>query len=431
MNCQYRSSEGKGTLKMNGLRSFALITLASCVWIIPSLAAPELKLVHVLFAHKLYAPEENDADYAKQNETSIPQTLSYEYFTSAAMSMPKEAHLNMYNLGVHLREIYNEFLGDMFMLDVMKTRTTEYALSILSAQLVNAGLWPPSEEQMWMEDFNWQPIPTDYLELKEDTLMLGTLCPNFLSQMDQMLQTIEVQKIIAQHQSLFDYLSQYTKRNISTPSEVALLYATLETMVDRNELLPNWAIDIFPDGAMYNVTLLEYDLLSANSLQRQLNGGTLLGEIIGNSLKYKAGDIPKERKILLYSGDQRNIIGVLKNLDSWSPHIPNEAAALIFELYFDNETKIYGMKINYYTGVGGITIPLLLPNCTEICPLQSLVDIAFISMPENPQSLCGWPIKHSIEIEDQFNSTHSNISASYHTKNLIVSLILLFFNILL
>ncbi|RLU24855.1 hypothetical protein DMN91_002945, partial [Ooceraea biroi] len=286
----------------------------------------------------------------------------------------------MYNLGVHLREIYNEFLGDMFMLDVMKTRTTEYALSILSAQLVNAGLWPPSEEQMWMEDFNWQPIPTDYLELKEDTLMLGTLCPNFLSQMDQMLQTIEV---------------------------------------DRNELLPNWAIDIFPDGAMYNVTLLEYDLLSANSLQRQLNGGTLLGEIIGNSLKYKAGDIPKERKILLYSGDQRNIIGVLKNLDSWSPHIPNEAAALIFELYFDNETKIYGMKINYYTGVGGITIPLLLPNCTEICPLQSLVDIAFISMPENPQSLCGWPIKHSIEIEDQFNSTHSNISASYHTKNLI------------
>ncbi|EZA53019.1 Venom acid phosphatase Acph-1 [Ooceraea biroi] len=332
----------------------------------------------------------------------------------------------MYNLGVHLREIYNEFLGDMFMLDVMKTRTTEYALSILSAQLVNAGLWPPSEEQMWMEDFNWQPIPTDYLELKEDTLMLGTLCPNFLSQMDQMLQTIEVQKIIAQHQSLFDYLSQYTKRNISTPSEVALLYATLETMVDRNELLPNWAIDIFPDGAMYNVTLLEYDLLLANSLQRQLNGGTLLGEIIGNSLKYKAGDIPKERKILLYSGDQRNIIGVLKNLDSWSPHIPNEAAALIFELYFDNETKIYGMKVQIF-----LTIPLLLPNCTEICPLQSLVDIAFISMPENPQSLCGWPIKHSIEIEDQFNSTHSNISASYHTKNLIVSLILLFFNILL
>jgi hypothetical protein len=96
---------------------------------------------------------------------------------------------------------------------------------------------------------------------------------------------------------------------------------------------------------MYNVTLLEYDLLSISTLQRQLNGGTLLGEIIGNSLRYKVGDIPKERKIMLYSGNQQNIIGVLKNLDSWSPHIPNEAAALIFDLYFDNDINMYEMKV--------------------------------------------------------------------------------------
>jgi len=112
--------------------------------------------------------------------------------------------------------------------------------------------------------------------------------------------------------------------------------------------LPNWAIDVFPDGIMYNVTLLEYDLLSATPLQRQLNGGIFLGEIIGNSLKYIIGDIPKERKMMLYSGDARNIVGVLKNLDLWSPHIPNEAAALIFELYFDNVTNIYGIKVTFY-----------------------------------------------------------------------------------
>lgn len=96
---------------------------------------------------------------------------------------------------------------------------------------------------------------------------------------------------------------------------------------------------------MYNVTLLEYDLLSVTPLQRQLNGGTLLGEIIGNSIKYVIGDIPKERKMMLYSGDARNIVGILKNLDLWSPHIPNEAAALIFELYFDNNT--YGIKVTF------------------------------------------------------------------------------------
>lgn len=68
-------------------------------------------------------------------------------------------------------------------------------------------------------------------ELKEDTLLLGLLCPNFASEMDQVLRRAEIQKMTAQYQLLFDYLSQHTSRNISTPTDVALLYAALETMV--------------------------------------------------------------------------------------------------------------------------------------------------------------------------------------------------------
>lgn len=66
----------------------------------------------------------------------------------------------MYNLGVYLRERYDEFLGDIYTPDVTKMHTTEYALSMLSAQLVNAGLWPPAINQIWFEDLNWQPIPS-------------------------------------------------------------------------------------------------------------------------------------------------------------------------------------------------------------------------------------------------------------------------------
>ncbi|CAL1677646.1 unnamed protein product [Lasius platythorax] len=416
---------------MNSLR-FVCVKLALCIFIIPSLcqSVPELKLVHVLFTHKLYAPREDDA---KRNETSIPEILSYKYFTSAAIGLPIKAHLNMYNLGVYLRERYDEFLGDTYMSDVTKMHTTEYALSMLSAQLVNAGLWPPATNQIWFEGINWQPIPTEYQELKEDTLLLGTLCPNFVSQMDQVLRRTETQKMTVRYQPLFDHLSRYTRRNISTPTDVALLYAALETMTDRNETLPNWAIDVFPDGAMYNITLLEYDLLSTTPLQRQLNGGTFLKEIIGNSLKYKIGDLSKKRKIILYSGDERNIVGVLKNLDLWSPHIPNEAAALIFELYFDNDTDVYGMKINYYTGIDGTMIPLTLPNCTEICPLQTLINVTFDLIPENPQSLCGWSVKNSTEMKDQseesreIDTLNYNGSSSCHSKELLFIFILLYF----
>ncbi|XP_019699623.1 venom acid phosphatase Acph-1 isoform X2 [Harpegnathos saltator] len=328
---------------MKGSHSSVSITFALCIICLQrTLGVPELKLVHVLFAHKLHAPRE---DYA--GTESLPRVLSYEYFTSARMNMPNAASLNMYNLGVHLREVYDEFLGvELQTYDITRIRTTEQALSMLSGQLVNAGLWPPTEAQTWMVGMNWQPVPIDYVKLKKDVLMLGSLCPNFISQMNQALETAEMREMISHYQNLFDYLSYYTKRNISTPSDVALLYASLETMADEDEKLPYWAMDVFPDGTMYNVTLLEYDILSATPLQRQLNGGTFLAEVIGNSLMYTLSEMPKNCKMMLYSGDDRNIAGVLKNLDLWSPHIPNEAAALIFELYFDNDTDTYAIKVS-------------------------------------------------------------------------------------
>ncbi|TGZ53473.1 Uncharacterized protein DBV15_05864, partial [Temnothorax longispinosus] len=320
------------------------------------------------------------------------------------------AELNIYKLGVYLREIYNDFLGNTYTPEIMKARTTEHSLSILSAQLVNAGLWPPAGNQIWIENLKWQPIPTDYLELEEDTLMLGSLCPNFISQMNQILQTTETQRMLAQYQPLFDYLTKHTERNISTPSDVALLYATLETLAERNDMLPNWAKDVFPDGSMRNVTLLEYDLLSATHLQRQLNGGIFLGEIIGNSLKYIVGDISRNRKMMVYSGDARNIVGVLKNLDLWSPHIPNEASALIFELYFDNDTGIHGMKINYYMDIDDTMITLTLPNCTDICPLQTLINATINLIPQDSRSLCGWSTENLTKEKkkEEFNSSNYN-----------------------
>ena len=66
----------------------------------------------------------------------------------------------MYDLGVHLRQVYDEFLGDVYTCETMKMQTAEYPLSMMSGQLVNAGLWPPAKIQQWSVDLNWQPIPT-------------------------------------------------------------------------------------------------------------------------------------------------------------------------------------------------------------------------------------------------------------------------------
>lgn len=98
----------------------------------------------------------------------------------------------------------------------------------------------------------------DYVELKEDILMLGSMCPNFISRMNEVLETAETREMISQYLPLFDYLSYYTEKNISTPSDVALVYASLETMVSlqshKGEF--KWAI-IYLKNLLYLLSSLQ------------------------------------------------------------------------------------------------------------------------------------------------------------------------------
>ncbi|XP_076233802.1 venom acid phosphatase Acph-1 [Calliopsis andreniformis] len=404
------------------IRSITLVLIVLHTMIAFVQCVPELQLLHIIFAHKTYAPI---SDLINSNDTSLPIKLSYDYFNSASFNIPNTGRLNMYNLGVYLRETYGEFLGDVYKKETMRMQTAEYPISIMSGQLVNAGLWPPSESQKWSNDLDWQPIPTDYVSSEKDTLLLGMHCPSFISEMQQILNTDQVREILLHHLPLFDYVSHYTGLKIQEPSNVALLYAVLETKADLNQSLPYWAKEIFPDGEMYNVTLLQYDLLSHTPLQRQLNGGTILKEILSNSLDYIRGTISKERKLMMYSGNDRNIVAILKSLDLWSPHIPNEAASIIFEMHFDNETQSHGIKINYYTGVDGDTIPLKVPNCTEICPLETVLDLFFDVLPENTELLCHWK---RIELSNEavsLNNTIYSQSVSHKSETVITSCLLI------
>lgn len=67
--------------------------------------------------------------------------------------------MNLYNLGVHLRSMYGDYLGSIYLDEIIRMQTTEYPVSIIAGELINAGLWPPIEPQIWKDDLPWQPIP--------------------------------------------------------------------------------------------------------------------------------------------------------------------------------------------------------------------------------------------------------------------------------
>lgn len=108
--------------------------------------------------------------------------------------------------------------------------------------------------------------------------------------------------------------------------------------------LPAWAEELYPDKLL-DATFLSYDQSAETKRQMQLNGGTLLQKIISNSMAHEKNNGTSKLKIFMYSAEERTLIGLLKIMNSWSPHILSPAAALLFEVYADSVTNKYAIKV--------------------------------------------------------------------------------------
>lgn len=79
-------------------------------------------------------------------------------------------------MGRYLKNLYEDFLGDVYTEDYVDVRSTDVTRTKMSAQLVLAGLFPPSEIQLWNQDLVWQPIPVAYkTAAEEDVIRLGNV----------------------------------------------------------------------------------------------------------------------------------------------------------------------------------------------------------------------------------------------------------------
>lgn len=113
--------------------------------------------------------------------------------------------------------------------------------------------------------------------------------------------------------------------------------------VELNQTRPEWLNEIFPSEDLLNVTLKAYDLLSQTIVQKRLNGGSFIKTLINDSKDLITGRMSTERKIHVYSGDERLFVGVLKNLNIPVYDLPSAGAAIIFELFSENDN--YFIKV--------------------------------------------------------------------------------------
>jgi len=66
----------------------------------------------------------------------------------------------MYQKGQFFRRMYNGYINDLYLDSEILTKSTQMTRTIMSAQMVLAGMYPPRNYQKWSNlETVWQPIP--------------------------------------------------------------------------------------------------------------------------------------------------------------------------------------------------------------------------------------------------------------------------------
>ncbi|KAJ8966361.1 hypothetical protein NQ317_011936 [Molorchus minor] len=338
-----------------------------------------LVLTHVLFRHG-----NRTADGLHELYPKDPY-LYEDYFPYGHGQLTNTGKFKEYSIGKALKERYKTFLGEYYYPEIIEAYSTDYNRTKMSLQLVLAGLFPPSSEQIWEESIPWQPVPYNYLPKYEDKVLLGVLCPNYLKLYEEVSSSPEMQEVFSGHQTEFDYISEHTGLNVTRFYDVYNLYFGISTEEEWGFELPDWTKTVWPE-TITALAIKDYFVSMATEDMRKMATGYLLNKIIEDTKKKILSSQKPGRRIYLYSGHENNVAELLMSLDVFSvPHVPNYGAYLMLEIHYME--GIYGVKIYYENYEDGGVKLLKMPSCDEFCPLDKFIEIMQVYIPSD--ELCG------------------------------------------
>ncbi|KAI4459537.1 acid phosphatase-related [Holotrichia oblita] len=278
----------------------------------------------------------------------------------------------MYDIGLALRNRYGQFIGNVYNHSKIEARSSYFARTRMSCELVMAAMFQPTLAETWNPKLNWQPTLCDYVSEEEDYIFLSEAKCGLLS-----LKRVEIEKDrilgkFKQYQDLFRYLSDKSGMNIQTPAGVTPLYDTLRCQNDMNLNLPSWSRSVFP-SPMSNLSVLDWDYFAKTDQQKRFAGGVLLETIVDNTNK-KINRRPgyTAKQIYIYSGHDSNMVPIMSILNIYPRKIMPYGITIMFEIHRINKKFI----VKVYLQDSNVWRPryMPLPNCAKYCTLKKFIN---------------------------------------------------------
>ncbi|XP_019879272.1 venom acid phosphatase Acph-1 isoform X2 [Aethina tumida] len=291
------------------------------------------------------------------------------YFPIGLGQLTNAGKLKEYQIGVQLRDRYNEFLGETLYPNMIDARSTNYNRTKDSLLYCLAGLSPPTGSEVWSDSLAWQAIPINYWPIDKDEVLYGIGCPNYKKLYEENKYLPKYQAEYDLHKEQFEYISENSGLNVTSFEDIFNLYFGISTEVEFGLEQPEWLKKVWPD-IIIELAVKEYHIATATTELRSLTSGYFLKKIVQDS-KNKIKEDPDDefkKKLYLYSAHETNISHLLITLGVFDEIIPNYGSYVIFELH--KISGVYGLKIYYQNYESSEPKLMKLPGCDEFCPLD-------------------------------------------------------------
>ncbi|XP_066485264.1 prostatic acid phosphatase-like [Tiliqua scincoides] len=355
-----------------------------CVLLLQSAIGQQLKFVLLVMRHGDRTPIST-----YPNDPHKEDTWKQGYGQLTRLGMKQQ-----FRLGKFIRKTYSSLLSAEYLPKEIYIRSTDFDRTIMSAQANLAGLFPPNGWQIWNHKIHWQPVPVHTVPLKDEKLLHFPLrdCKRFKILLKETMGAKEVQDKVKSNMKLFATLAGHTGYDVKTlldfnNNKLYNIYDALHVQKIHGLNLPSWATtDIMQQTGkvlMYGLTAMFG--VHGREEKSRLQGGVLVKDILEKISE--AAQSATKRKMIMYSAHDTTIVALLSALNVFNGMPPSYAACYFFELYQESDGG-YTIKMKFRNGRDKEPAPVILPGCTEACPLEKFKQLVAPIIPDNWEDEC-------------------------------------------
>ncbi|XP_068628776.1 lysosomal acid phosphatase-like [Battus philenor] len=334
-----------------------------------------LRLVIILFRHGARTPTSNYKSDPFKNY-QWPDGLG---------SLTNAGKLQMYELGKKYRSYYANFIPEEYYDKDIYVKSSDKSRCLMSAYTFLAGLYPPTERQLWHPEIPWQPIPVHSLPRDLDNIVAQTKpCKVSKAMYEELLNEKNADPKFSE---IFDYLSKHTNQSMRSILDVDFLYSTLQTQQEAGLKLPDWTKNVFPNK-MRTPFMLSLALLSYNKTLQRLKVGPFLDEI-KKSFEESIRHTNMDKLLYIYSGHDVNVVALWRVLGYEELLEPEYGASLTLELHEEVEQDNFFVKL-FYRNNTKVEVPmeLKIPFCEGSCTASNFLRYLETMIPADWEKEC-------------------------------------------